>query len=59
MDAIRVFRCDDANAFLGLLLGGFVVEVIYRSGDRTRIRRLWFLSGAIVGALPVAQATGF
>jgi hypothetical protein len=42
MDLIRTFGCDDANAYLiiGLLLGGFVGEVVYLSGARTRLRRL-------------------
>ncbi|MGE7471024.1 hypothetical protein ACQKLX_16380 [Bosea sp. NPDC003192] len=51
MDLIRTFGCDDANAYLiiGLLLGGFVGEVVYLSGARTRLRRLWFLGGTVVG----------
>ena len=58
MDAIRVFACDQANAYLiiGLLLGGFGGEVVYLSGARARIRRLWFLGGMVVGVLAAATA---
>lgn len=51
MNVIRAFSCDDANAYLiiGLLLGGFIGEVVYLSGARTRIRRFWFLAGTVIG----------
>lgn len=53
MDLIRIFRCDDANAYLiiGLLLGGLAGELIYLIGARIRIRRLWFLAGMTIGVL--------
>ncbi len=58
MDAVRVFACDGANAYLiiGLLLGGFRGEVVYLSGARARIRRLWFLGGMVVGVLAAGIA---
>ena len=53
MDLIKVFACDGSNAYIlmGLLLGGFVGELVYASGRRIRIRRLWFLAGMSIGAL--------
>jgi hypothetical protein len=58
MDLIRAFSCDDANAYLiiGLLLGGFIGEVIYLSGARTRSRRVWFLAGTVVGVFAGSAA---
>jgi len=54
----KVFACDEANAYLivGLLLGGFAGEVVYLSGARLRIRRLWFLPGMVVGVLAAGTA---
>jgi hypothetical protein len=58
MDVIMALSCDDASAYLilGLLLGGFVGEAIYLSGARTRIRRLWFLAGTVVGVFAGSAA---
>jgi len=56
MDLIRVFSCEEANAYLiiGLLLGGFVGQLIYAAGSRTRITRLWFLAGMVSGVFAAA-----
>lgn len=53
MDLIRAFSCDDANAYVigGLLAGAFVGELVYASGARVRIRRLWLLAGMVAGVL--------